>query len=349
MDGDATESAAPSTVCGRPAARPSTTPSSRRSPISSGAPASSAALLIISDGADTASTATLRDVRSALLRNDAFVYAIAIDSADAKAINARVNVTTRCATSPTRAAAAPKWSATPPISPTPPPASPTSLNSQYLIGYTSPKGADGAHSQHSRESRRHGLPGPRAQWHASPPGLNPAADTFFSRRRLQISAQSRAIRPRRARRPHRRARPMPRFTSAPRSHHHAVAAVDERRWRALVGIDLTRAPGTYPVRVDVDPRHRTCLSTTSSSAHGEASDAAPHGGPAFVSPPASAASASSARSALMNETRRHPSPDRLWKRHVRPCRSTMPRTARLVTRSVVQRHAAQSATAAPIS
>ena len=41
-----------------------------------------AALLIISDGADTASDATLRDVRSALLRSDAFVYAIAIDSPD---------------------------------------------------------------------------------------------------------------------------------------------------------------------------------------------------------------------------------------------------------------------------
>jgi uncharacterized protein with von Willebrand factor type A (vWA) domain len=39
-----------------------------------------AALLIISDGADTASDATLRDVRAALLRSDAFVYAIAIDS-----------------------------------------------------------------------------------------------------------------------------------------------------------------------------------------------------------------------------------------------------------------------------
>ena len=38
-----------------------------------------AALLIISDGADTASNATLRDVRSALLRSEAFVYAIAID------------------------------------------------------------------------------------------------------------------------------------------------------------------------------------------------------------------------------------------------------------------------------
>ena len=38
-----------------------------------------ASLLIISDGADTASDAALRDVRSALVRSDAFVYAIAVD------------------------------------------------------------------------------------------------------------------------------------------------------------------------------------------------------------------------------------------------------------------------------
>src|SRR5438094_10451012 len=50
-----------------------------------------AALLVISDGADTASTATLRDVRSALLRSDAFVYAIAIDSPERQPINTRVN------------------------------------------------------------------------------------------------------------------------------------------------------------------------------------------------------------------------------------------------------------------
>src|SRR5207245_6034035 len=49
------------------------------------------ALLVISDGADTASTATLREVRSALLRTDAFVYAIAIDSLDRHAINPRLN------------------------------------------------------------------------------------------------------------------------------------------------------------------------------------------------------------------------------------------------------------------
>ena len=51
-----------------------------------------AAIVLISDGADTASDANVRDVRSALLRSDAFVYAIAIDPpADTRPINARVN------------------------------------------------------------------------------------------------------------------------------------------------------------------------------------------------------------------------------------------------------------------
>jgi Ca-activated chloride channel homolog len=103
-----------------------------------------AALLIISDGADTASTATLRDVRSALLRNDVFVYAIAIDSADAKAINARVNVDalrdiTNQSGGRTEVVrnSADLADATARIA--------DELNNQYLIGYTSPKGADGAY------------------------------------------------------------------------------------------------------------------------------------------------------------------------------------------------------------
>jgi Ca-activated chloride channel homolog len=51
-----------------------------------------AAIVLISDGADTASDARVRDVRSALLRSDAFVYAIAIDPPeDTRPINARVN------------------------------------------------------------------------------------------------------------------------------------------------------------------------------------------------------------------------------------------------------------------
>ena len=51
-----------------------------------------ASIVLISDGADTASDARVRDVKSALLRSDAFVYTIAIDPpSDTRPINARVN------------------------------------------------------------------------------------------------------------------------------------------------------------------------------------------------------------------------------------------------------------------
>jgi Ca-activated chloride channel family protein len=49
-----------------------------------------AALLVISDGADTASDASLNEAREALRRTDALVYAIAIDAPDARA-STRVN------------------------------------------------------------------------------------------------------------------------------------------------------------------------------------------------------------------------------------------------------------------
>ena len=52
------------------------------------------ALLLVSDGADTASTAVLKDVRFALRRSQAFVYAIAVDSPERRAINSSVNPTT---------------------------------------------------------------------------------------------------------------------------------------------------------------------------------------------------------------------------------------------------------------
>jgi Ca-activated chloride channel homolog len=52
------------------------------------------AILIVSDGADTASSATLKDVQAALRRSQAFVYAIAIDSPERRAINRAVNPTT---------------------------------------------------------------------------------------------------------------------------------------------------------------------------------------------------------------------------------------------------------------
>jgi Ca-activated chloride channel homolog len=50
-----------------------------------------AGMIVISDGGDTASDATIRDVRLALLQSDAFVYAIAIDPPPQRAINRVVN------------------------------------------------------------------------------------------------------------------------------------------------------------------------------------------------------------------------------------------------------------------
>ena len=100
-----------------------------------------AAILIISDGADTASDTGLRDVRSALRRSDAFAYAIAIDAPGPQAINTRVNPaalreitddsggTTEVVLSTADLAGATARIA-------------EELNSQYVLGYTSPKGAD---------------------------------------------------------------------------------------------------------------------------------------------------------------------------------------------------------------
>jgi Ca-activated chloride channel family protein len=101
-----------------------------------------AALLVVSDGSDTASNATLRSVRSALQRSDAFVYAITIDSPDQQAINTRVNPgslreltdqsggrTEVVQTSADIAAAAQRIA--------------DELNHQYVLGYTPPHGADG--------------------------------------------------------------------------------------------------------------------------------------------------------------------------------------------------------------
>ena len=101
-----------------------------------------AALLVISDGADTASTATIREVRTALLRSDAFVYAIALDSPDRQAINTRVNPTAL------REITDESGGRTEVVQGSADIADATShiaeeLNSQYLLGYTSPKGADG--------------------------------------------------------------------------------------------------------------------------------------------------------------------------------------------------------------
>jgi Ca-activated chloride channel family protein len=107
-----------------------------------------AALLLISDGADTASDATLREVRSTLLRSDVFAYAIAIDSPSRQPINTRVSPEALTEiTNPSGGHTevvhdnAELMSATARIA--------EELSSQYLIGYSPPRGADGQyHSIH---------------------------------------------------------------------------------------------------------------------------------------------------------------------------------------------------------
>jgi len=101
-----------------------------------------AALVVISDGADTASDTSLRDLRSALLRSDAFVYAVAIDSPQPQPINTRVNPTALGeVTNPTGGHTevvhdtADLAVATARIA--------EELNSQYVLGYASPHPGDG--------------------------------------------------------------------------------------------------------------------------------------------------------------------------------------------------------------
>ena len=103
-----------------------------------------AAVLIISDGADTASDAPLREVRSALIRSDAFVYAIAVDPPAKRAINETVNVAalneiTGGSGGNTELVhqTADLLAATSRIA--------DELNSQYVLGYYSPLPLDGSH------------------------------------------------------------------------------------------------------------------------------------------------------------------------------------------------------------
>jgi Ca-activated chloride channel family protein len=100
------------------------------------------ALLVISDGADTASNATLRDLRTALLRSNVFVYAIGIDPPDRQAINTRVNATAL------REITAESGGRTEIVQSSADIAAATAsiadeLNHQYVLGYTSSRAADG--------------------------------------------------------------------------------------------------------------------------------------------------------------------------------------------------------------
>ena len=105
-------------------------------------PRERAAIVLITDGADTASDTTLHELRPALVRSDAFVYAIAIDTPEPQAIAKRVNVDTLNEitgqsggrTEVVRATADIEV-ATSRIA--------AELNSQYVLAYASPNPGDG--------------------------------------------------------------------------------------------------------------------------------------------------------------------------------------------------------------
>ena len=101
-----------------------------------------AAVLTISDGADTASDAGIKEVRTELLRSDAFVYAVAVDSPDARAINTRVNPTALRDITDTSGGRTEVVRTTEDIAVALASIA-EELNSQYLLGYTSSHGADG--------------------------------------------------------------------------------------------------------------------------------------------------------------------------------------------------------------
>ena len=101
-----------------------------------------ASLLLVTDGADTASDATLQDVRWALLRSEAFAFAIAIDPPEPRPINTIVNLQALhelTSGSGGRAEVvrneADLVAATTAIA--------EELNSQYVLGYNAPRPPDG--------------------------------------------------------------------------------------------------------------------------------------------------------------------------------------------------------------
>jgi VWFA-related protein len=111
-------------------------------PYSEARPRERGAIVLITDGADTASDVTLYDLRGTLVRSDAFVYAIAIDTPEPQPIAQRVNVDalneitgqSGGRTEVVRATAD-LDTATASIA--------EELNNQYVLGYASPHPGDG--------------------------------------------------------------------------------------------------------------------------------------------------------------------------------------------------------------
>ena len=111
-------------------------------PLLDNRPRERAALVLITDGTDTASDLSLHDLRPALIRTDAFVYAIAIDTPEPQPIAQHISIDTlneitgqSGGRTEVVRATADLDTATASIA--------EELNHQYLIGYSSPHPADG--------------------------------------------------------------------------------------------------------------------------------------------------------------------------------------------------------------
>ena len=103
-----------------------------------------AAVVLISDGADTGSRSDVRDVRRLLRRSDAFVYAIAIDAPDTRAINDRVNPFTLREMTTESGGYTEVVHDSPELGPATARIA-DELNHQYTLSYVSPRPADGSY------------------------------------------------------------------------------------------------------------------------------------------------------------------------------------------------------------
>jgi len=111
-------------------------------PYLSNRPRERAAIVLITDGADTASDMTLHDLRPALVRSDAFVYAIAIDTPEAQAIAQRVSIETLNEITSQSGGRTEVVRATADIEQATANIA-DELNHQYVLGYSSPHPGDG--------------------------------------------------------------------------------------------------------------------------------------------------------------------------------------------------------------
>jgi VWFA-related protein len=103
-----------------------------------------AAIVVISDGADTASDVPLQDLRRTLRRSDAFVYAIAIDPPQKARINTAVDPAALREITDDSGGFTEVVRDTAELGPATERIA-TELNSQYLIGYVSPHPDDGGY------------------------------------------------------------------------------------------------------------------------------------------------------------------------------------------------------------